>query len=102
MDFRTFLLGVGVFCATFVVGWWLNIGGLAAGISARPATAEIQVSAEQSPATVGQQVALQMPQTKAPLASRWSGPGLVKDKLLRDSVVSWAEKYQDPPCNQDV
>ena len=31
MDFRTLALGVGVFCATFLVGWWLNIGGLASG-----------------------------------------------------------------------
>ena len=26
MDIRTLVLGLGVFCATFLVGWWFNIG----------------------------------------------------------------------------
>lgn len=26
MDIRTLVLALGVFCATFLVGWWLNIG----------------------------------------------------------------------------
>jgi hypothetical protein len=28
MDLRTLVLGVSVFCATFVVGWWLNIAAI--------------------------------------------------------------------------
>src|SRR5262245_53519644 len=28
MDIRTLVLGLGVFCATFLVGWWLNIGAV--------------------------------------------------------------------------
>jgi hypothetical protein len=47
-------------------------------------------------------VAVQTPPSKAPPPKAWNGPGLVKDKLLRDVVVSWAEKYPKPPCNQDV
>jgi hypothetical protein len=112
MDFRTIALGVGVFCATFLVGWWLNIGGLASGRSASPSVGEMPAPAAahaqetQTPAqpstTGGQKVALQTPQPKAPPPKAWNGPGLVKDKLLRDVVVSWAEKYPEPPCNQDV
>jgi hypothetical protein len=101
MDFRTLLLGVGVFCATFLVGWWLNVGGLSAGFSHRPIT-EAQEPMEQSATTTGQRVAIRTPQAKMPSASNWSGRGLVGDKLLRDVVTSSAEKYQDPPCNQDV
>jgi hypothetical protein len=42
MDLRTLALGLGVFCATFVVGWWLNIGTWISGggtFHARPAVA---------------------------------------------------------------
>jgi hypothetical protein len=28
MDIRTLVLGFGVFCVTFLVGWWLNIGSV--------------------------------------------------------------------------
>ncbi|MBX9774748.1 MAG: hypothetical protein K2Y71_10065 [Xanthobacteraceae bacterium] len=28
MDIRTLVLGLGVFCATFLLGWWLNIGSV--------------------------------------------------------------------------
>lgn len=101
MDIRTLVLGLGVFCATFLVGWWLNIGGLATGMSAARPVPEAQAPAAQSPTTIGQRVAVQTPQSKVP-PKAWQGPGLVKDKLLRDALVSWAEKYEHPPCNQDV
>jgi hypothetical protein len=111
MDVRTIVLGAGVFCATFLVGWWLNIGNLVAGISlARPATVG-QATAPQAdpsashpvPATATQKVAVRTPQSKAPLQPKsWNGPGLVRDKLMRDALISWAENYQRPRCNQDV
>ena len=49
MDVRTLVLGLGVFCATFLVGWWLNIGSVFYGAS-QPRSA---VAAEGS-ATSGQ------------------------------------------------
>jgi hypothetical protein len=63
MDIRTLGLGLGVFCATFVVGWWLNIGTFAYGIwYARPATVAVPVMVSATPAPVAQAVAA--PQAK--------------------------------------
>jgi len=67
MDVRTLGLGLGVFCATFAVGWWLNIGTLAYGTwYARPAPMAAPVMAAATPAPVAQAVA--DVQTSAPQA----------------------------------
>ena len=101
MDFRTLALGVGVFCATFLVGWWLNIGSLwhlgigAARLRTAPAPAD-------KPRRRPKKVAVQTPQSKAPAAESWQGPRMVQDKLMRDAVISWAQTYQRPTCDQDV
>jgi hypothetical protein len=55
MDLRTLVLGVSVFCATFLVGWWLNIGAVFYGTG----TPRAQAGASQSllapaPSTTGQ------------------------------------------------
>ena len=94
-DLRTLGLAVGAFSATFLVGWWLNIGNLTLGIgvSAKPA---IETPAARAPATSNQKVAVQVPQGTP------QGRGLVEDKLTRDAVISWAKSYQYPACNQDV
>jgi hypothetical protein len=50
MDIRTLVLGLGVFCARFLLGWWLNIGTMFYGSGAsqpRPVAAA-------EPATTGQ------------------------------------------------
>ena len=110
MDFRTLALGFGVFCATFLVGWWLNIGGLAAGVPSRPAMETATSANQQTPTS--QKVAVQTPQSKAsqskdsrPQASRfpaWQGGGLGNDKHTRDAVIAWSKSYRNPRCNQDV
>jgi hypothetical protein len=55
MDIRTLVLGLGVFCATFLIGWWLNISAFVYGtgaLQAQPAAvAAVPVSAA---ATTGQ------------------------------------------------
>ncbi len=55
MDIRTLVLGLGVFCATFLIGWWLNISAFVYGTGAsqaRPAAvAAVPASAA---ATTGQ------------------------------------------------
>jgi hypothetical protein len=91
-DLRTLGLAAGAFCATFLVGWWLNIGNLAAGIgvSAKPA-GEAPVT-QAAPAS-NQKTAVQ---------AKPQGQGLVQDKLTRDAVIAWAKSYQYPACNQDV
>jgi hypothetical protein len=51
MDIRTIALGIGVFCATFLVGWWFNIGTVFYGSGApQPRSA----AAAEIPATSGQ------------------------------------------------
>ena len=52
MDIRTLVLGLGVFCATFLVGWWLNIGGLFYGTGA--SQAQPAAAAAEGPVTSGQ------------------------------------------------
>ncbi len=51
MDIRTLVLGLSVFCATFLVGWWLNIGAIFYGTGAPQAR---PVAAAEGPATSGQ------------------------------------------------
>jgi hypothetical protein len=51
MDIRTLVLGLGVFCATFLIGWWFNIGAIFYGTGAAPAQ---PVAAAATPATTGQ------------------------------------------------
>lgn len=102
MDLRTIALGIGVFCATFLVGWWLNIGGLAAGKApVRPAM-EAPAPTAQPAATVGQRVAVQTPPSQPVPTKTWQGKGLVSNQLTRDAVISWSRSYQRPACNQDV
>jgi hypothetical protein len=104
LDLRTLVLGVAVFGATFLVGWWLNIGTLmGAMVSARPAPAatvgQSAPASQAAPAApANHKVAVHAPQAKAVL----QGKGLVQDKLTRDAVVSWSKAYQNPSCNQDV
>jgi hypothetical protein len=50
MDIRTLVLGLGVFGATFLVGWWLNIGSVFYGSASQPRPA----AAAEVPATSGQ------------------------------------------------
>jgi hypothetical protein len=88
MDLRTPALAIGAFCAAFVVGWWLNIGGLAAGFGASAAKTAADV-----PATVG---------VAAPPSSAPQGRGLTEDQRIRDDVIAWAKTYQRPACGQDV
>jgi hypothetical protein len=86
LDLRTLGLGVGVFLATFLVGWWFNIGNLASAIGIPGVT-----RLTESPAPP-------MPSAQKPPP----GKGLVGDQLTRDVVVSWSQSYQRPACNQDV
>jgi hypothetical protein len=86
MDIRTLTLGIGAFCATFLVGWWFNIGGLAAGF-AKPGPASAASD------TAGRLAAAQ---------PKPQGKGLVNDKPTRDAVIAWARRYQNPSCNQDA
>jgi hypothetical protein len=51
MDIRTLVLGLGVFCATFVVGWWFNIG---AALHGTRASQPQPVVAGEAAATSGQ------------------------------------------------
>lgn len=51
MDIRTLVLGLGVFCATFLVGWWFNIGAAFYGSGASQAQ---PVAATEAAATSGQ------------------------------------------------
>jgi hypothetical protein len=71
MDLRTLVLGLGVFCATFLVGWWFNIGTMIYG----PRTSQAQpvaVAAVPAAATTGQaqpttrpQVVVRVPQGRS-------------------------------------
>ena len=56
MDIRTLVLGLGVFCATFLIGWWLNIGAFIYGTGASHAR-----SAAAVPVTAGQGEAQRQP-----------------------------------------
>jgi hypothetical protein len=100
MDLRTLAFGVGVFCATFLVGWWLNIGGMASGwgISVAKPVLGAALPTEES---AGLRTVVARPQSNSSRSRLPQGPGLTDD-LIRKSVVSWAKRYQRPPCNQDV
>ena len=95
LDLRTLGLGLGVFCVTFLVGWWLNVGSLASAIGGADA------KTKPAPQTVGQatapKVAVRMPDTPAP-----QGNGRTDNALLRNAVVAWSKSYQRPACNQDT
>ena len=98
LDLRTLGLGIGVFCATFLVGWWLNVGSLASVVGSTATKTEPQAvgRAPDSQAT-STDAAIRMPDTPAP-----KGKGLTNNDLLRRAVVSWSKSYQRPACNQDT
>jgi hypothetical protein len=90
MDFRTIALGVTAFCATFLVGWWLNLGSLASGLPfARPA-AEAAVTTGHATSSPTEELTAS------------EGKGLTDNQSLRDAVVAWSNAYQRPACDQDV
>jgi hypothetical protein len=102
MDFRTIAFGISVFCATFLAGWWFNIGSLASGISAVQPTTVGQAPAAQTPTAANQKVAVRTPQSKDSPPKAWQGPGLVNERSIRDAVITWSQNYQRPACDQDV
>src|SRR5262245_38548792 len=89
MDFRTIAFGLGVFFATFLVGWWFNIGNLVSLLARPPSTQGMAIASPGNPQAV-----------TAP--NVWEGKGLTDNQQLRDAVVSWARAYQRPACDQDV
>jgi hypothetical protein len=99
LDLRTLGLGIGVFSATFLIGWWLNVGSLASAVGGPAAKAP--TASEPAPQTVGQapavKVAARMPETPMP-----QGKGLTDNDLMRRAVISWSKSYQRPACNQDT
>ncbi|MCC6890113.1 MAG: hypothetical protein IT536_16395 [Hyphomicrobiales bacterium] len=78
MDFRTLVLGLSVFCATFVVGWWLNIGGwLYPSRAPATALAAVAAPAQQEPAppsSSSSRVVVRTGPTYSPPPSRTSPP----------------------------
>jgi hypothetical protein len=93
LDFRTLALGLGVFAATFLVGWWLDIGNLASRSMAKPVVERPPLTPQ--PSASPQAVVHTPPKTP-------ERKGLVDDKVTRDAVIAWSKSYQRPTCNQDV
>jgi hypothetical protein len=102
MDIRTLVLALGVFCATFLVGWWLNIGtyvystGYGTSASyARPAA----VAAVPVMATTGQGSAAPGPQAvahvqTAPPQARPPQPKLPQVKSAQGKDLSQGSQTQ--------
>jgi hypothetical protein len=82
MDIRTLVLAASIFCATFLAGWWLNIGAMLYGTAtshAQPAAVAAAPTTEQqaqSQTSSGgrPRVVLHLPQTPSTQAPRSKAP----------------------------
>jgi hypothetical protein len=88
LDWRTILLGVFVFAATFAGGWWIGFGSA------------VDVSdIGQFASAVANTVA---PKPSSPATAKtYVGKGLTDDDHLRRAVILRSQAYQNPYCNQD-
>jgi hypothetical protein len=102
LDFRTLVLGLGAFSATFAVGWWLGIGkGMslpAAVASALPGGA----ATSSAPATPPPAVRPAGSQVAARPVEPAQGTGLTDNDGLRRAVIWRAEAYQRPDCRSNA
>lgn len=82
LDWRTLILGLAAFCATFAGGWWFGLGTLTFPISVPGASARIA------------------PPPVNPTPSQ-NNRGLTADEGVRKAVVLRARAYERPSCNSD-
>jgi hypothetical protein len=99
MDIRTLVLGLGVFCATFLIGWWLNIAAIFYGPGASQARPAAAVAA---PATTGQgssptrsHVVVHVPQTRTAAPQR-TPVRMPRVKYARDPQAKSAPSKSAP------
>ena len=101
MDIRTLVLGLGVFCATFLIGWWLNIGALVYGTGASQAQpAAVTAVPVSAAATTGQstqrsQVVAHVPQTPS-AQSKAPAPKLPQVKSAQGKNLQAQESQAKP------
>lgn len=118
VDWRTVLLGVAAFGATFAGGMWFGVGnlptlfGLSAGDVRLPrAVAEtlaivvppkpIPAPAKSAAAIHPQPMTAEVPAPRAAAPAPAAGKGLTDDDRLRQAVILRAKAYLKPSCNAD-
>lgn len=100
LDLRTIALGLGIFCATFLVGWWLDIGKLGSTLMATPAASNATAAPSASPTPTSPAPASRIaarPSSKSPERKE-----LFDDRLAGEAVIAWSKAYRQPACNQDA
>ena len=110
LDWRTILLGVAAFGATFAGGMWLGAGSLpsligasVAQIRALPASDPGRKPPAPAPASQPVPITLAPPPAEeaAPQPAPPPPPALTGDDHLRQAVVLRAKAYLKPSCNAD-
>ena len=115
VDWRTLILGVVAFSATFAGGMWFGVGNLPSliGLSAASVAPGADVrhpqavghtmptAARRRLVSASARVATVVPTERVTLSAPAQGPGLTKDNYLRRSVILRAKAYLKPTCNSD-